>query len=186
MSRDIEEVNDPINEQRLWRIRRSAAAVIWRNKGKSKALPIIEDAAVPVGKFVPFLEAAYDLFDKHHIKFAVWGHAGDANFHIQPFFDLSKASEHKKLFDIVDEFYTMVISMGGTTAGEHNDGRLRAPFLPKLYGADVYALFQQVKQIFDPHNILNPGVKIDVQMDAIKPLVRDEYSMPQLDDGFEK
>ncbi len=180
-SKNFEVVTDPINEQRLWRIRRSAAAVIWRSKTAAKALPIIEDAAVPVGKFVPFLQAAYKLFDKHKIKFAVWGHAGDANFHIQPFFDLAKAEERDKLFKIVDEFYAMVIEMGGTTAGEHNDGRLRAPFLPQLYGPEVYELFKKVKNIFDPHNILNPGVKIDVTKQEAMKHVRREYSMPQLD-----
>lgn len=186
ISKDIEVVHDPINIQRLWRIRRSAAAVIWKSKTKAKALPIIEDAAVPVGQFVPFLQNAYALFKKHDVKFAVWGHAGDANFHIQPFFDLAKKTDQKKLFEVVDEFYAMVISMGGTTAGEHNDGRLRAPFLPQLYGEDVYKLFQQVKHIFDPTGIMNPGVKIDVKMDDIKPLLRTEYSMSHLGtDGLE-
>ena len=186
MSQEVEEVTDPINEQRLWRIRRSAAAIIWKSKTTAKALPIIEDAAVPVGKFVQFLESAYELFDREHVKFAVWGHAGDANFHIQPFFDLAKVSDKKKLFKIVDEFYTMVIGMGGTTAGEHNDGRLRAPFLPKLYGQEVYSLFQQVKTIFDPQGILNPGVKIDVNMEDNKLILRNEYSMSHLGaDGLE-
>ncbi|MCA9330358.1 FAD-binding oxidoreductase, partial [Candidatus Saccharibacteria bacterium] len=145
ITKDIEVVHDPINIQRLWRIRRSAAAIIWKSKTKAKALPIIEDAAVPVGQFVPFLKNAYKLFDTHKIKFAVWGHAGDANFHIQPFFDLAKKSDQIKLFKVVEEFYSMVIAMGGTTAGEHNDGRLRAPFLPQLYGQDMYQLFKQVK-----------------------------------------
>jgi hypothetical protein len=76
----------------------------------------------------------------------------------------------------------MVIGMGGSTSGEHNDGRLRAPYLEKLYGPELYAVFQKVKTIFDPYGILNPGVKIDVTLDDIKPLLRHEYSMDHLYD----
>ncbi len=76
----------------------------------------------------------------------------------------------------------MVISLGGSTSGEHSHGRLRAPYLSKLYGPDIYELFRKVKAIFDPYGTLNPGVKIDVTLDDIKPLLRDEYSMEHLYD----
>jgi len=48
----------------------------------------------------------------------------------------------------------MVIKLGGSTCGEHNDGRLRAPFLPKVYGQEMYAVFQQIKKAFDPYGTL--------------------------------
>ena len=73
-----------------------------------------------------------------------------------------------------------MISLGGSTSGEHNDGRLRAPYLEELYGAEVYALFQKLKTIFDPHGILNPGVKINVKLEDIKPLLRTSYSLDHL------
>jgi hypothetical protein len=74
----------------------------------------------------------------------------------------------------------MVISLGGTTSGEHNDGLMRSPWLKDLYGAEMYRLFERVKKIFDPLGILNPGKKIGVSIDQLKKLVRDEYSMKQL------
>jgi hypothetical protein len=75
-----------------------------------------------------------------------------------------------------------VISLGGSTSGEHNDGRLRAPYLKQLYGDEVYELFNKIKAIFDPHNILNPGVKLNVTVDDIKPMLRNDYSMDHLYD----
>ncbi len=96
--------------------------------------------------------------------------------------DLSQVGDRQKAFKIIDDYYNMVIGMGGSTSGEHNDGRLRAPYLSKLYGKEVYDLFVGVKEIFDPHKILNPGVKIDVSLDDIKPLLRHEYSMDHLYD----
>ena len=82
----------------------------------------------------------------------------------------------------MQEYYDMVLKLGGSTCGEHNDGRLRAPFLPKVYGQEMYEVFQQIKKIFDPFGTLNPGVKIDVTLKDIAPLLRHEYSMKHLAD----
>ncbi len=173
---------DPLEQDRLWKIRRSAAAVIWMTEGKEKALPIIEDGCVPVEKLPIFFENVYKILGKHKLKMAVWGHAGNANFHMQPWFDLSKKVDRDMIFTVADEFYNMVMKLGGTTCGEHNDGLMRAPYLPKLYGKDMYRVFQQTKKIFDPYGFLNSRVKIDVTQADIKPLVRKEYSMKHLYD----
>lgn len=169
-------------KERLWKIRRSAAAVIAHSEGSMKALPIIEDGIVPVDRFQDYIKSVYEIFNKHNLKIAIWGHAGNANLHMQPFMDLSQVGDRQKVFKVIDEYYSMVIGMGGSTSGEHSDGRLRAPYLPKLYGQEIYQMFQKVKAIFDPYGTLNPGVKIDVTIEDIKPLLRHEYSMEHLYD----
>lgn len=168
----------------LWQIRRNAAAYLWMNPGKGQALPIIEDACVPVEKLPEFMTAAYKLLGKHKLEAAIWGHAGDGNFHIQPLMDLSKPKERQKVFAVMDDFYNLVIKMGGTTSGEHNDGLLRAPYLEKLYGADMYELFEQVKKICDPKGVFNPRVKLGVKKKYLQVLLRHEYSMKHLYDHF--
>ncbi len=173
-------------KEELWKIRHSAAAVISHTEGNTRALPIIEDGIVPVDKFNEYLKAVYDIFQRYGLRVAIWGHAGNANLHMQPFLDLSQVGDRQKVFKIIDDYYSMVISMGGSTSGEHSDGRLRAPYLEKLYGPEVYGLLQKVKQIFDPYGILNPGVKIGVTLDDIKPLLRSEYSMDHLYDHLPK
>jgi FAD/FMN-containing dehydrogenase len=171
---------DADKQAELWQLRRSAAAVLTNGAGKVKAVPIIEDGIVPADKFEEYLKSVYALFAKHKLDVAVWGHAGNANLHLQPFLDLSEVGDRQMVFKLADEYYKLVIGLGGSTSGEHNDGRLRGPFLSELYGPEVYALFQRVKQIFDPYGILNPGVKIDVTTDLIKPLLRHEYDMSHL------
>ena len=173
---------DKAEKEKLWKIRHSAASVITHVEGNSKALPIIEDGIVPEGKLSEYMDGIYKIFDKHHLKVAIWGHAGNANLHMQPFLDLSLVGDRQKVFKVIDDYYTLVIGLGGSTSGEHSDGRLRAPYLKQLYGDTAYALFQKVKDIFDPHGILNPGVKINVGLEDIKPLLRDEYSMDHLYD----
>lgn len=169
-------------QQKLWAIRHSAAAVIWHVDGTKKALPIIEDGVVPREHFHMFVSQIYELFQKYGLRIAIWGHAGDANLHLQPFLDLGVLGDRQKVFKIMEEYYDMVLKLGGSTCGEHNDGRLRAPFLPKVYGEDMYKVFQAVKKAFDPYGTLNPGVKIDVTLKDVAPLLRNEYSMKHLAD----
>ncbi|MEI6480682.1 MAG: FAD-binding oxidoreductase [Candidatus Saccharibacteria bacterium] len=167
-------------KEELWRIRQSSAAVVSHSEGNVKALPIIEDGIVPSDKFHDYIKACYELFDKYSLKVALWGHAGNANLHMQPFLDLSQVGDRQKVFKIIDEYYAMVIGMGGSTSGEHNDGRLRAPYLKQLYGEAVYTVFQKVKLIFDPYGTLNPGVKINVSSDEAKSLLRHEYNIDHI------
>ncbi len=175
--------SDKLKEQTaLWKIRRGAAAVIWMSSGPKKALPIIEDGVVPIEKMPEFLNSVYKLFAKYKIQVAIWGHAGNANFHMQPFLNLSSLQDRKKAFALMDEFYAAVIKMGGTTCGEHNDGILRGPYLKDLYGEKMYALFEQVKNIFDPDGLLNPEVKINVSKRFAASHMRREYSMKHLHD----
>jgi len=173
---------DPTRQEQLWKIRQSSAAVVAYGEGGTKALPIIEDGIVPVERFREYLEGIHQLFDRYHLQAAVWGHAGDANLHIQPLLDLSQVGDRQKAFKLIDEYYNLVISLGGSTSGEHGDGRLRAPYLQKMYGPEMYAVFQKVKQIFDPYGTLNPGVKMNVDLESIKPLIRSTYSMDHLYD----
>ena len=166
----------------MWKIRHSAAALISHSEGKSKALPIIEDGIVPLDKFQQYIKNVYKLFEKYNLRSALWGHAGNANLHMQPFLDLSQVGDRQRVFKIIDDYYQMVIDLGGSTSGEHSDGRLRAPYLQQLYGNELYSVFQKVKTAFDPYGTLNPGVKMNVNVDDIKPLLRHEYSMDHLYD----
>jgi FAD/FMN-containing dehydrogenase len=174
--------NDPYRQEQLWKIRHSSATVVAHGEGGAKALPLIEDGVVPPERFREYLEGVYQLFARHHLQAAVWGHAGDANLHMQPFLDLGQVGDRQKAFRILEEYYSLVISLGGSTSGEHGDGRIRGPYLEKLYGPETYALFGKVKQIFDPYGTLNPGVKMGVTLDSIKPLLRSTYTMDHLYD----
>lgn len=177
---DFQVTTDYDEREELWKIRHSAAAIIAHSEGNKKALPIIEDGVVPHEKFPEFIKGIYGIFSKYNLQAAVWGHAGDANLHLQPFLDLSQLGDRQKVFKIMDEYYEMVLKMGGSTAGEHNDGRLRAPYLPSVYGPEVYKLFEAVKKIFDPHTILNPGVKIGVTRENQVSQLRHSYNMDHL------
>lgn len=173
---------NPMQQEKLWKIRHSSAAVITHAVGNKKAIPIIEDGIVPMSKFKEYIEGVYAMFARHRLEAAVWGHAGDANLHMQPYLDLSQVGDRQLAFKLMDEYYSLVMSLGGSTSGEHNDGRLRGMYLERLYGQQAYSLFRKIKSICDPYGTMNPGVKMDVTIEAIRPLVRSKYSMDHLHD----
>lgn len=175
---------EDIHEQEvIWKIRQSAAAVAASDSiNGAKALPVIEDGQVPQEKFTEFLEAIYAIFKKYNLEVSVWGHAGDANLHTQPFLNLAKTADRQKMFKLMDDYHKLLVEMGGTTNGEHADGRLRAPYLPLVYGQEMYEVFKQVKDIFDPHNMLNPGVILGTEKKDLAGMLRREFSMKHLYD----
>ncbi len=173
---------DHVKKDELWKIRHSASAILAHNDGNLRAIPIIEDGVVPLERLGEYLKEVYQMFERHSLRVAIWGHAGDANMHMQPFLDLSQVGNRQKAFKLMDEYYKLVIDLGGSTTGQHGDGRLRAPYLASLYGEVIYGLFKKVKNVFDPYGTLNPGVKIDVTLEDIKPLLRQDYNLEHLYD----
>lgn len=171
---------EPLKQTDLWKIRQASASVLSAVHGRTKAVPVIDDGIVPVDKFSQYLEGVYALFKRNNLVVAVWGHAGDANLHLQPHLDLAEVGDRQKAFKLMEEYYQLVISLGGSISAQHNDGRVRAPYLPLQYGQEVYGLFQKVKKIFDPYSTMNPGVKIDVTLDDIRPMLRHEYDLAHL------
>jgi FAD/FMN-containing dehydrogenase len=174
--------DDYTTQQRLWGLRHSAATVINYNEDHRAALPIIEDGIVPRESFEKYVDGVYELLKKHHLDIAVWGHAGDANLHMQPLMDISKVGDRQKIFKLMAEYYELVLKLGGSVSAEHNDGRLRAPFAAKQQGKEIADIYKDIKQVFDPHGTLNPGVKVDVNPKEIVSLLRKEYSLEHLSD----
>lgn len=162
-------------QTRLWKIRELSSVAAAHTDQQGKAVPIIDDGIVPVEKFGEYLRGLYELCRRNKLQPGVWGHAGDGNVRLQPRLDLSQIGGRQAVFRLLDEYHKLVIGLGGSTSAAYNDGRLRAPYLKAMYGDELYGIFEKVKQIFDPYGTLNPGVKINVTLDDIRPLVRDDY-----------
>jgi FAD/FMN-containing dehydrogenase len=169
-------------QQNLWKIRQATGSVIGHNEGLLRAVPIIDDAAVPVDQLRPYLEGLYRLFKSSNLPIAVWGHAGEGTLHVQPKLNLGQVGDRQKAFRLIDEHAKLVLSLGGVLSSEAGDGRLRAPYMEKQYGSEAYTLLQKVKQIFDPYGTLNPGVKFGSSIDDLKAIIRPDFSLDHLYD----
>ncbi len=156
---DIE--GDEASEAPFWQIRRAALALL-RNRVHDKyASPFIDDMTVQpkhLPKFVPELRK---VIRKYKLPATVQGHFGDGNFHVIPLLDIAGTKDQLKLEPVMRELIPIVLKYGGTMAGEHNDGMVRGPWLPAVFGNEMFAIFKDVKELFDPNFIFNPHKKTD-------------------------
>lgn len=173
---------EPERQHNFWKIRQASSTVLANNEGFSQAVPLIDDATIPPDQIKTYLQGVYALLEKNNLPIAVWGHAGDGTFRVQPALNLGQVGDRQTAFRLMDEYYKFVISLGGTVSGERNDGRLRAPYAELQYGAEVSALFKKVKSIFDPYGTLNPGVKTGTTLDDIRALIRPDFGLEHLYD----
>ena len=153
----------------LWKIRKASFPLVYQQKRPEKVPAFIEDYVVQpknIGRFISFL---YGIYAKYDTEAIILGHAGNGNFHARPYIDFSKPSDLKKMQQISEEVTAEVLKMGGSVSGEHGDGRARAHLLIEQAGP-LYAVYEQVKHLFDPQGILNPDVKISRENQLTKNL----------------
>jgi len=127
---------------------------------KGRTAPFIEDIVVLPEKLPEFLPRLNKIMDQYSITYTIAGHIGNGNFHIYPIMDFTEPESKKILEELTEKVFTLVFEFGGSMSGEHNDGIIRTPYLKKMYGEKVYNLFVEIKNIFDPDNIFNPGKKV--------------------------
>lgn len=160
---DIE--TDEASSAPFWQIRRASLALL-RNRVKDKyASPFIDDMTVQPKYLPEFLPKVRKVIRKYKLPATLAGHFGDGNFHIIPLMDIENPKEQAKLEPVMRELIPIVLHYGGTMAGEHNDGMVRGPWLPAVFGDQMYQIFRQTKIIFDPTNIFNPHKKTDASWD---------------------
>ena len=142
----------------LWKIREDGAGLGGRATTKP-AWPGWEDSAVPPEKLGPYLRELETLMKKHGVDGIMYGHFGDGCIHVRIDFPLS--DRPRVLREFTEDAARLAASYGGTASGEHGDGRARGELLPLQYSASAISIFGSVKKIFDPENVLNPGVLVD-------------------------
>ena len=141
---------------RLWRIREDGAGLGGRTPANAPAWPGWEDAAVPPASLGNYLREFFALLDEFGIDGLAYGHFGDGCVHCRLDFPLADKPEVVRKFLLAAA--RLVARHGGSMSGEHGDGRARSELLPAMYSNQAISLFDQVKSIFDPANLLNPGV----------------------------
>ncbi len=152
----------------FWRLSRRFVPTLYRLKGDTRPLPFVEDIAVPPDCLPEFLVRLQNVMKSHQVTATVFSHAGHGQLHVRPFLDLGNPNDIRKMQAIADELYQHVLDVKGTISGEHGDGLSRSWFVRKQFGP-LYETFREVKQIFDPQNIFNPG---KVVADFPQPLTR--------------
>ena len=152
-------VTDPREQAVLWRIREEGAGLATRTLPR-KALSGWEDAAVPPERLGTYLREQDVLLAEYGLDGVPYGHFGDGCVHIRIDFPLDDPGGHDIFRNFLVEAATLVSSLGGSLSGEHGDGRARSELLPLMYSDRAIDLFAKVKGVFDPEDLLNPGVLV--------------------------
>lgn len=174
----LEATEEDDSEAKAWkfRIMRRESFNLLRKKVKDKhTAPFIDDFVVPPRHLSEFLPKLQAIIKKYGLLATVAGHMGDGNFHVIPLMKIEDPKERAKLAPCMKEVNELVLSYGGSISGEHNDGLIRGPWLKEMYGAEIFELFRQTKQIFDPENIFNPHKKTDADWDYSMSHVRERF-----------
>ena len=128
-------------------------------RGAMVAAPGVEDLVVPRGRLGDLVRLLVTEFEGMGLEYILYGHAGDANLHARPMLDPADPLGAKSLGSLMDDCFEAVWKMGGSITGEHGDGMLRAPYVERQY-PKTYWMMEELKGLYDPKGVFNPGVKI--------------------------
>jgi FAD/FMN-containing dehydrogenase len=156
----MRETKSPEEAEKYWTIRRESFNLLRKHVHGSRTAPFVDDVVVLPKDMPEFLPAMRKILDKYKLVYTIAGHAGNGNFHIIPLMDMHNKANVEVIKWVGEEVYSLVAKYHGSITGEHNDGIVRTPYLGKMYSSEMLELFQQAKNIFDPHNIFNPGKKV--------------------------
>jgi FAD/FMN-containing dehydrogenase len=163
--------------QKYWDFRHDSFKLLTEHSMKSRkagsgtrTAPFIDDIAVNpehLPEYIPRLVKILDEY-KEEFMYTIAGHLGNGNFHIIPLVDMNKQKNKDHIIEISERVYELALEYGGSITAEHNDGIVRTPFLPKMFGEEMMGIFKKIKDIMDPQNIFNPGKKVGMTKEDIK------------------
>lgn len=173
------EAHDYDSAELLWSLPRKVVPYLNRVKGAIRPQPFVEAIAVPPEKLREFLVRMQKVLQKHEIIASLYSHAAAGQIHLRPFLPMPTPADGPRIEALARDLYQSVFDVGGTISGEHGDGLSRTSFLRSQYGP-LYRVFQQIKDIFDPLNVMNPGkiVSDDPHL-TVKHLRSSSVPMPQ-------
>lgn len=145
-------------KEELWRMRRRIAEAV-----KSNSVYKEEDTVVPRAELPALLSGVKEIGLRYGFKSVCYGHAGDGNLHVNIIKgDLPDTVWHHELPNAITEIFKLVVKLGGTISAEHGIGWVQKPYMAIAFNDVQLDLFRQLKKLFDPNNILNPGKVIDI------------------------
>ena len=147
----------------VWVVRKKGLGLMLGIKGKKKPLAFIEDAGIPTKYLKDYIDRTLQICKKHNTEVAMYAHVSVGVIHVRPILDLRQEVDVKRLERIAEDTFNLVMEYGGSWSGEHGDGLVRSPFNERFFGKELYQAFIQIKKLFDPENLMNPGKIISNQ-----------------------
>jgi FAD/FMN-containing dehydrogenase/Fe-S oxidoreductase len=151
----------PADQARIWNIRKQGLGLLMSRPGDEQPYGFIEDAAVDPRRLPEYLRDLSALLHEEGATASFHAHASVGCIHVRPRLNLKHADDIARMQRLMDRVTDLAVTYGGTISGEHGDGLVRSASLERLYGPRIMQAFREVKQLFDPEGLLNPGKIVD-------------------------
>ena len=153
----VVEATTGADQSEFWNVRKSGLNIMMSMKGDGKPISFIEDCAVPLEDLAEYTDRLTNVFIKHGTKGTWYAHASVGCLHVRPVVNLKEDDGARTMRAIAEEAFEMVREYKGSHSGEHGDGIVRSEFHRSMFGDRMIANFEEVKDLFDPQGIMNPG-----------------------------
>jgi Fe-S oxidoreductase/FAD/FMN-containing dehydrogenase len=143
--------------KRVWDLRKAGLGLLMGLGQDARSPSFCEDTAVRVQDLPEYVNDFEQILKKHDTHCVFYAHASVGELHLRPVLDITTESGLQKMKVMADEIAELVNKYNGSLSGEHGDGRVRAPYIEKIMGKEMLPVLRQVKEIWDPDYIFNPG-----------------------------
>ncbi len=152
----VVEVIDPAVQREFWEVRKAGLNIMMSMKGDGKPISFIEDCAVPLEHLAEYTDRLTEVFHRYGTKGTWYAHASVGCLHVRPILDMRRDGA-QKMRAIAEEAAAMVKQYKGSYSGEHGDGLVRSEWIAPFFGPKLVSAFEEIKDLFDPKGLLNPG-----------------------------
>ena len=146
----------------LLKVRKAGLGLLMANSvGTRRPVAFVEDTAVDPVHLSEYTQRFKDVLDRHGLEAGFYGHASVGCLHVRPFVDVADPAQRQAMRSVAVAVKDLVREYGGVNSSEHGDGLVRSEFNREIFGDDLYEAMREVKGLFDPGNIMNPGKIVD-------------------------
>ncbi len=160
-SATVQAFTDPLAMEAVWAVRKAGLPLLLGLPGKRKPIAFIEDTAVAPERLLEYVDRFNEIVESHGTTAAYYAHASVGCLHIRPLLDLKDPKDLERMEEMSREISDLVVEFGGSMSGEHGDGLARGLWNEKQFGSVLYEVFRELKRLFDPHGLMNPGKVVD-------------------------
>ncbi len=171
--------------KKVWDLRKAGLGILANLPGDPKAVACIEDTAVDIQDLPDYIDEFAEMMEGYGQRAVYYAHAGAGEIHLRPILDLKTAKDQQLFHDITESTAKLVKKYRGSLSGEHGDGRVRAEFIPLMIGDENYQLLRDLKQVWDPKGIFNPGKIVDAPPMNTDLRYKAEQETPDFDTVFD-
>ncbi len=152
---------EPAEQARMWKMREAGLGLLMSMRGDAKPVAFVEDTAVAPERLAEYVARFDGIVRARGLRPAYYGHASVGCLHIRPIVNLKEADGLANAEGLAAEIADLVLEFGGALSGEHGDGIVRGAFTERMFGPELTRAFRELKRLWDPEGLLNPGKIVD-------------------------